>query len=100
MKPIRLWPWCLALMLSALFFAGSIALLVINPPPMTGYVSSKNHHPKYFPATHSTPEVYTIGITDVHGQRSVTWIVDEQVWGLYEVGDEVGYLPRTEKEGI
>lgn len=79
----------ICLVLALVFVAGSIYLLAINPAPMTGYIDSKTHHPKYFPATDDTPWVYTLGITSTDGRRSTVWVVDENTYYRYSIGDLV-----------
>lgn len=69
-------------------------LKVLNFPPMTGHVSSKTCHPVYYPATASTPVVYTLAITNESGNQCTTWQVSEDRWNLYEVGDAVDWFPR------
>lgn len=57
--------------------------------PMTGYIDSKTVHPQYYPANHTTPLVYALGITSEDGRRATTWIVDEETYNAYTLGDEV-----------
>ena len=78
---------CLALAL--IFVTGTIYLLAVNPAPMTGYIDCKTHHPAYFPANYETPWVYTLGITSTDGQRSTVWVVDENTYYRYNIGDKV-----------
>lgn len=84
--------WVIFLILTIILTTFSFVYTIIDPPPMTGTITNKNHHPAYFPATTQTPEVYVLAITN--GNRCVSWVVDEKRWDLYEVGDEVGLLPR------
>lgn len=70
----------------------------IAPPPMTGYIADKEHYPAYFPTDDPTPEVFVLVITDDSGKRYVSWIVSEERWNLYEIGDRVEWLPRFKKE--
>ena len=79
----------ICLVLALVFVAGSIYLLAVNPAPMTGYIDCKTHHPKYFPADDDTPWVYTLGITSTDGRRSTVWVVDENTFYRYSVGDKV-----------
>lgn len=71
-----------------------LAFHMINPPPMTGRVINKNHHPAYFPVDMSTPEVFVLAITDDSGKWCASWIVSEDRWNLYDIGDTVEWLPR------
>ena len=78
---------CLGLAL--VFLVGTFYLLTVNPSPMTGYIDSKTHHPAYFPANDDTPWVYSLGITSTDGKRSTVWVVDENTYYRYSVGDKV-----------
>lgn len=78
---------CLGLAL--VFLVGTFYLLVCNPAPMTGHIDCKNHHPAYFPADDDTPWVYTLGITSTDGRRSTVWVVDENTYYRYSIGDQV-----------
>ena len=75
-----------------------LAFHMINPPPMTGHVINKNHHPAYSPVDTNTPEVFVLAITDDSGKRCASWIVSEDRGDLYEVGEPVEWLPRFSKE--
>lgn len=79
----------ICLVLAVVFVAGSIYLLAANPAPMTGRIDSKTHHPKYFPANDDTPWVYALGITSTDGKRSTVWIVNENTYYRYSIGDQV-----------
>lgn len=60
-----------------------------NPPPMTGHISEKVHHPASFPARNDTPWVYVLTITSKGGSRACTWTVDAETFERYSVGDQV-----------
>lgn len=60
-----------------------------NPPPMTGHISGKNHHPVSYPVTADTPWVYVLSITNPDSRQACTWIVDEDTYDSYSVGDDV-----------
>lgn len=79
----------ICLVLALTFVAGTIYLLAGNPAPMTGHIDCKHHHPKYFPANDDTPWVYTLGITSTDGRRSTVWVVDEDTYYRYSIGDKV-----------
>lgn len=81
-----------------LFLAIWAAFEIINPPPITGYISGKNRYLAYFPADVNTPEVFHLAITDDSGKLGASWIVSEERWNLYEIGDQVGWLPKYSKE--
>ena len=82
----------------ALVIAGiGIAIKIINPPPMQGYISRKTSHPEYYPATIATPTVYCLGITSHNRQEACSWYVNEAVYNSYEVGDIVGHPSALEK---
>ena len=98
MNHVRLWPWCVLLIFSVVFFGLSVSLLVIDPPPMTGHVTSKDCHPAYYPVDDKTPMIYVIGITN--GNRGVSWVVSEERYQLYEVGDAVSRLPKFKGEDL
>jgi len=87
----------LALIIALVFAVGSVAWNLINPPPMTGTITGKNHHPAYYPADAKTPEVFVLAITDPAGKCCSSWVVSEDRWGLYEVGDTVEWWPRFVK---
>lgn len=69
--------------------AGYAAYMFTNPPPMTGHISGKTYHPAYFPALDDTPWVRVLTITSADGTRSCTWVVDEDTYNSYSVGDNV-----------
>ena len=89
----------IALVSTIVFATGAIALNIIDPPPMTGYITDKDHHPAYYPVDSNTPEVYVLAITDVAGRRCVSWVVSKERWELYSVGDIVNWIPKLSKEG-
>lgn len=78
---------CLVFVLA--FLAGTIYLLAGNLAPMTGHIDSKTYHPAYFPVDDDTPWVYSLGITSTDGHRATSWIVDEETFNRYSVGDLV-----------
>lgn len=60
-----------------------------NPPPMTGHISGKNYHPASYPVSTDTPMVYVLTITGEDGKQGCTWVVDEDTYNSYSVGDSV-----------
>ena len=79
----------ICLVLALAFLAGSVYLLAGNPAPMTGHIDSKKYHPARFPVEEDTPWVYALGITSTDGRQATTWIVDEETYNRYSVGDMV-----------
>lgn len=79
----------ICVVLALAFVAGTIYLLAANPAPMTGHIDSKNYHPAYFPVNDDTPWVYALGITSTDGRRATSWIVDEETYNRYSIGDLV-----------
>ena len=66
-----------------------VTYLSSNPPPMTGYISEKTYHPASFPARDDTPWVHVLSITSKDGTRACSWVVDEDTYNSYSVGDNV-----------
>lgn len=58
-------------------------------PPMSGYISGKDIHPEYYPVYPDTPYVKVLVITGTDGQHHCTWVVDDETYDLYCVGDNV-----------
>ena len=67
----------------------SAAYKVSNPPPMTGHISEKTYHPASYPARDDTPWVRVLTITSADGTRACSWVVDEDTYNRYSVGDNV-----------
>lgn len=84
--------WVVAAVIALVLFVVLITTGVQarNAPPMDGYVTRKSHHPKYYPAFPDTPWVYCIGVTSSDKQRACSWIVDEDTYISYRVGDTIG----------
>lgn len=78
-----------ALLLALIFAAAATYLEIVNPAPMTGWVDNKTYHPAYYPVDSNTPWVYVLGITSTDGRRATTWIVSQEVYESYSVGDLV-----------
>lgn len=97
-KPSGYTLFALFIFLVVLVVAAGWTLHVLNFPPITGRVTSKTHHPAYYPATSSTPEVFVLAITDDSGNRCATWRVSEDRWNLYDVGDEVNWFPKWKED--
>ena len=65
-------------------------------PPVSGYISAKNIHPEYYPAFPDTPYVNVLVITGKDGRHHYTWVVDDETYDLYRVGDNVTKWVRKE----
>lgn len=70
---------------------GGIILAYNAPrlPPMSGYISEKDIHPAYYPAFPDTPYVKVLVITGTDGRHHCSWVVDDETYDLYCVGDPV-----------
>ncbi len=79
----------IALLLALVFAAAATYLEIVNPAPMTGYIDCKTYHPAYYPADIHTPWIYSLGITSTDGRRATTWIVSQEVYESYSVGNLV-----------
>lgn len=77
-----------ALVLAVVFIIACIQAK--DNPPIDGYVTRKTHHPAYYPVFSGTPWVYCIGITSNDRQRACSWIVDEDTYNSYRIGDAIG----------
>lgn len=88
----------LLLVVVFVFAIGTVALNLIDPPPMVGIVTDKDRHPAYYPVDANTPEVFVLAITDSAGHRCSSWVVSEERWNLYNVGDPVEWWPKFRKE--
>ena len=75
----------IALLMAALL----VTYMSSNPPPMTGHISEKAYHPAHFPARDDTPLVHVLTITSADGTRACSWVVDEDTYNSYSVGDSV-----------
>lgn len=89
------------LIVAAMAMAAVALHAVINPPPIAGYISSKNAHPQYFPVDQNTPTVYCLGITSHDKHQACSWYVSEKVFNSYNIGDIAGQptnLPQSTSE--
>ena len=74
----------------ALIVAIGLALYTFtNPPPLTGHISGKDYHPSSYPVTVDTPWVHVLTITTQDGKQSCSWVVDEDTYNSYSIGDSV-----------
>lgn len=63
--------------------------MLTNPPPLTGRISGKDYHPSSYPVMADTPWVHVLTITTQDGKQSCSWIVNEDTYNSYSVGDNV-----------
>lgn len=74
---------------SLIVVIGLAVYMLSNPPPMTGHISDKAYHPASYPVTAETPWVHVLTITSPDSKQACTWVVNEDTYNSYSVGDTV-----------